>query len=163
MKIEWSHAGILRLVVSGVAIAMVCYHMWAIGIQAPEAIPYRGTHLLFALSLTFLIYRWNSSQDQPPSLLDYALLVLGAAPILYLFVNYEYIVTRIFYIDDLYASDMIMGVVLAAVIIEATRRIIGWALPLTAIAFLFYGLLVARVEPMRFLDQLYMKIGRAHV
>ena len=32
---------------------------------------------------------------------DYVLLVLGAIPILYLFVNYDYIVNRIFYVDDL--------------------------------------------------------------
>jgi TRAP transporter 4TM/12TM fusion protein len=34
--------------------------------------------------------------------------------------------------------------------------VIGWALPLTAIAFLAYGLVVARLEPMRLMDQLYM-------
>jgi TRAP transporter 4TM/12TM fusion protein len=156
MKIEWSHAGIIRLVASGVAIAMVAYHMWAIALGAPEAIPYRGTHLLFALTLTFLLYRWNSSQGRPPGLLDYALLALGAAPILYLFVNYDYIVNRIFYIDDLYPSDIVMAVVLTVVIIEATRRVIGWALPITAIAFLAYGFFIAGIEPMRFLDQLYM-------
>jgi TRAP transporter 4TM/12TM fusion protein len=155
MKIEWSHAGIIRLVVGAVAIAMGIYHMWAIGFGAPEAIPYRGTHLLFALTLTFLIYRWNATQA-PPSALDYLLLVLAAAPIVYLFVNYEYIVTRIFYVDDLYPSDIVLGVLLTVIIIEATRRVIGWALPITAIVFLVYGLLLARVEPMRLLDQLYM-------
>ena len=33
---------------------------------------------------------------------------------------------------------------------------IGWALPITAIVFLVYGLLIARLEPMRLIDQLYM-------
>jgi TRAP transporter 4TM/12TM fusion protein len=155
MKIEWSHAGIVRLAVSVIGICMALYHMWAIAFGSPEAIPYRGTHLLFALSLTFLIYRWNGSQG-PPNFLDYALLALGAAPILYLFLNYNYIVERIFYVDDLYPSDIAMGVLLTVVIIEATRRVIGWALPITAIVFLAYGLLIARAEPMRLLDQLYM-------
>jgi TRAP-type uncharacterized transport system fused permease subunit len=41
-------------------------------------------------------------------------------------------------------------------VLEATRRVIGWALPLTAIVFLIYGLFIARLEPMRMLDQLYM-------
>ena len=40
--------------------------------------------------------------------------------------------------------------------LEATRRLIGWALPITAIVFLCYALFVARVEPMRLLDQLFM-------
>jgi TRAP transporter 4TM/12TM fusion protein len=138
-----------------IGIAMAIYHMWAIAFGSPEAIPYRGTHLLFALTLTFLLYRWNSSQGTP-GILDYALIALGAAPILYLFLNYSYIVERIFYVDDLYPADIFMGVVLTLVIIEATRRVIGWALPLTAIIFLAYGLLLARLEPMRLLDQLYM-------
>jgi len=155
MKFEWSHAGIVRLAVGILAVAMVIYHMWAIGFGSPEAVPYRGTHLLFAMTLTFLIYRWNGTQG-PPSLLDYALLALAAAPILYLFLNYDYLVNRIFYVDDLYPSDIAFGILLTVIIIEATRRVIGWALPITAIVFLAYGLLVARVEPMRLLDQLYM-------
>ena len=155
MKIDWSHAGIIRLVIGAVALAMGIYHMWAIAFGSPEAVPYRGTHLLFALSLTFLIYRWNAAQG-PPQLLDYALLALGAAPILYLFINYGYITERIFYVDDLYPSDIIMGVILTVIIIEATRRVIGWALPITAMIFLAYGLLIAHVEPTRLLDQLYM-------
>ena len=40
--------------------------------------------------------------------------------------------------------------------LEATRRVIGWALPITAIVFLVYGLFIARLEPMRLIDQLYM-------
>ena len=31
---------------------------------------------------------------------------------LYLFVNYEYIVTRIYYIDDLTAADMVFAMIL---------------------------------------------------
>jgi TRAP transporter 4TM/12TM fusion protein len=156
VKIELNHAGIVRVGVVVIGVAMAIYHMWAIAFGSPEAIPYRGTHLLFALTLTFLLYRWNSAQSAAPDLFDYALIVLGAAPVLYLFVNYSYIVERIFYVDDLYPSDIAMGVVLTLVIIEATRRVIGWALPITALVFLAYGLLFARLEPTRLLDQLYM-------
>ncbi|HEY8268102.1 MAG TPA: TRAP transporter permease [Xanthobacteraceae bacterium] len=156
-KLERSHAGLVRLAATIIAVAMVVYHMWIIGFGAPEAILFRGMHLLFALTLVFLLYRLTIAEDgQPPSLLDYALLVLGAAPILYLFLNYEYIVTRIFYIDDLTRWDMIFGVILIIVVLEATRRVIGWALPITAFVFLFYGLFIARLQPMQLLDQLYM-------
>lgn len=78
------------------------------------------------------------------------------APITYMFWNYDYIVNRIYYVDDMTPADMAMAVILIVLLLEATRRLIGWALPLTAIAFLAYGLLVARVEPMRLLDQLFM-------
>jgi TRAP-type uncharacterized transport system fused permease subunit len=147
MTFKWSHADVFRVVVVAVSFAMALYHMWAIAFGSPEAIPYRGTHLLFALVLVFLLYRFRSrteeealtatpdeaSRANTPTPIDYALLLVGAAPILYLFVNYEYVVTRIFYVDDLTPMDMTMGVLMTVIVLEATRRVIGWALPITAI------------------------------
>jgi TRAP transporter 4TM/12TM fusion protein len=174
MKLDWSHAGIFRLTVTVVAVAMALYHMWAIAFGSPEAFFYRGIHLLFAMVLVFLLFRFRSKTEdavmieaaatgqvappkaRTPTAVDYALLVLGAFPVLHIFFNYEYITTRIFYVDDLTTTDMIMGTVMVLIVLEATRRVIGWALPITAIVFLVYGLLIARLEPMRMLDQLYM-------
>jgi TRAP transporter 4TM/12TM fusion protein len=159
----------VRLAAAAIGVAMALYHMWIIVTGTPEAIIFRGTHLLFALVLTFLIFRRATGKvdplpaetgsaviEDPPTLFDYACLVLAAAPIVYLFVNYDYVVNRIYYVDDLTWTDMILGTVLVVMIMEATRRLIGWALPITAIVFLAYGLLYARVEPMRLLDQLFM-------
>lgn len=176
MKFEWSHAGIFRLAVVVISVAMAFYHIWAIAFGSPEAIPYRGTHLMFAMVLVFLIYRTRAKPEdkalleavavagQPPpplkvetpSPLDYALLVIGVLPILHLFFNYEYVTTRIFYVDDLTPTDMVMGTIMILAVLEATRRIIGWALPLTAIVFLIYGLFIARLVPMQLVDQTYM-------
>ena len=136
---------------------MVLYHMWVIAFGPPEAIIFRGTHLLFAMVLVFLIYGTKVSEMRPiPTLLDYVWLVAGAASLLYLFVNYEYVVTRIYYIDDLPWADMIFGTILMRDRAEATRRCVDLSLPITAILFLLYGLFIARLEPMRILDQLYM-------
>jgi len=149
-------ARLSRLLISLIAVAMALYHMWIIVSGAPEAILFRGTHLLFALVLTFLIYRRSGSTDGSFDWLDAALAVAAAAPILYLFVNYDYVVNRIYYVDDLTTADMVFGVMLVVLLVEATRRVIGWALPITALVFLAYALFVVRVEPMRMLDQLYM-------
>ncbi|MBM3527120.1 MAG: TRAP transporter permease [Alphaproteobacteria bacterium] len=156
MKLELTHASIVRHATIIVAVAMSLYHMWAIAFGAPEAFVFRGMHLAFALVLLFLIHRWTGRIEGTPSLFDYALLLVGIAPILHIFFNYEYVVTRIFYIDELTPTDMIMGTIMGVVVLEATRRVIGWTLPLTAIVFLIYGLFVAKLEPMRFIDQLYM-------
>ena len=94
------------------------------------------------LSLTVSLPGANCTQVEGearlslPSVFDYGLMALAATPIIYLFVNYEYIVNRIFYIDDLTTTDMVMGVIMTLVVLEATRRVIGWALPVTAIVFL---------------------------
>jgi TRAP transporter 4TM/12TM fusion protein len=156
LRIDTSYAGLVGIAVTVIAVAMALYHMWAIAFGSPEAIYFRGTHLLFALVLVFLIYRFSGEATDTPTIFDYVLLVLGAAPILHLFINYEYVVTRIFYIDDLTPTDMAMGVIMGVIVLEATRRVIGWTLPLTAIVFLLYGFFIARLEPMRFIDQLYM-------
>ena len=156
MTLDLSHATLVRYAVTVIAVLMGLYHMWAIAFGSPEAVLYRGTHLIFALVLLFLIYRRSGAAGGTPSLLDYALIVLGVVPILHLFVNYEYVVTRIFYVDDLTMTDMVMGVLLGVIVLEATRRVIGWTLPLTAIVFLIYGFTIGGLEPMRFLDQLYM-------
>jgi len=156
IKFDRSYEGLLRLLTAVVAVAMVLYHMWAIAFGSPEAVWFRGTHLLFALVLTFLIFRASGAAGGVPRVTDWVLLVLAALPILYLFYNYDYVVNRIFYVDDLTLGDKIMGTLMVVLLLEAVRRVLGWALPITAIAFLVYGLFIARLEPQRMLDQLYM-------
>src|SRR5829696_416324 len=147
---------------------MSLYHMWVIVVGPPEAIIFRGTHLLFAMALCFLLFRRVADKTEalpgldappvaqgPPTIFDYALLAAAVAPIIYLFVNYDYIVNRIYYIDDLTYGDMAMGALLVVMVMEATRRLIGWALPITAIVFLAYGLYATK-DPERMLDQLFM-------
>jgi TRAP transporter 4TM/12TM fusion protein len=155
-KLNLSYAAIMRHAIIAIGVMMACYHIWAIAFGTPEEVWFRGTHLLFALTLIFLIYRRSGAAEGVPSMLDIVLLVLAIAPIIYLFVNYDYVVNRIFYVDKLTPADMIMGTLMTVLVLEATRRVIGWALPLTALVFLFYGLFIARLEPMRMIDQLYM-------
>ena len=156
-KIQLSYERLVHLGVTVVAVAMVLYHMWIILVGPSEAIIFRGTHLMFALALCFLSYGSKAGVLRPiPSFIDYAWLAAGIASILYLFHYYEYVITRIYYIDDLSWSDMIWGSVLIVTVTEATRRCVDVALPITSLVFLAYGLLIANLEPMRLLDQLYM-------
>jgi TRAP transporter 4TM/12TM fusion protein len=156
MKFDLTAGGIFRLVVTVIAVAMALYHMWAIAFGSPEAIWYRGTHLAFAMVLVFLLHRRSGAIEGLPSALDLVLLVCAVAPIFHLFYNYDYVINRIFYVDDLTTMDKIMGVMLTVMVLEGTRRVIGWALPLTAIIFMVYGLFIARLNPQDMLDQLYM-------
>jgi TRAP transporter 4TM/12TM fusion protein len=157
MNLHLTHGNFIRWTAGIIGAIMAAYHMWVIVSGTPEAIIFRGTHLLFALTLTFLVVRRSQAQEgEAPSLLDYGLLALAVTPVLYLFFYYDYVVNRIYYIDDLTWIDMAMGTILVVMILEATRRLIGWALPITALIFLAYGVFYVGVEPMRLLDQLYM-------
>lgn len=156
MKLDFSYGGVVRMATTLISVAMVIFHVWAIVYGAPEAIIFRGMHLLFALTLLFLIYRSSGSTDGTPGVLDLLLLALAIAPILYLFANYEYVINRTFYVDDLTTADMVMGTIMTVMVLEAARRVIGLALPITAVVFMVYGLFIAKLDPMRLLDQLYM-------
>ncbi|MBK9082318.1 MAG: TRAP transporter permease [Rhizobiales bacterium] len=164
------------------ALCMSLYHIWVIVPPMDFISPalrkvfpgppadyiFRSIHLLFALTITFLFYRRASLTEDELAMrgesasasgvgaFDLAALALAAAPLVYVLWNYDYFVNRIIYIDDLSTADMAMASLLVVVLFEATRRVLGWALPVTAMVFLAYALFVSRVEPMRLLDQLYM-------
>ncbi|MFO1221433.1 MAG: hypothetical protein U1E89_24000, partial [Burkholderiaceae bacterium] len=129
----------LRLLVGAVAVAMSLYHMWVAGFGPPEAVIFRGTHLLFALTLVFLLYPLRPGGSALARVADMALLALGWAAVLHIFVEYQVFINRIIYIDELTVWDKFYGVALVLVVLEGTRRVIGWALPLTALVFIGYA------------------------
>jgi len=159
----------VKAIIAAIAITMSLYHMYVVWFGAPEQHLFRALHLMFALSLTFLWYRRRTlTEDElamrpeaaqgfiPPTLGDLVLIGISAIAIGHVFVNYDYFINRIYYVDDLSLFDQACGIALIAIILEGTRRMMGWALPITALVFLVYALFIARVEPMRLLDQLYM-------
>lgn len=145
-------------IVAPIGVAMALYHMWVIAMGPPEALIFRGTHLAFALALVYLLYPFMEGKDGHRRFiwLD-ALLFAGAVIGLgHVFVDYDYFINRIIYIDDLKPMDVVAGLALVIVVLDATRRVIGWALPITALLFMAHALFITRVDPMTLLDQLYM-------
>jgi TRAP transporter 4TM/12TM fusion protein len=143
-------------VVTAVAVAMSLFHMYAAAFGPPEAFIFRGTHLLFAVTLVYLMYPFRRQAPAAWRLVDLALLAAGWGFILYLFLNYNYIINRIIYIDDLTLWDKVFAVLCVVVVLDATRRVIGWALPLTAILFLLYAIVFTQVKGQVLLEQLYL-------
>ena len=94
----------LRWLIQLVAAAMSLYHMYVAAFGPPEAIIFRGTHLLFALTLVFLLYPTRPGRAAWRAF-DLLLLALGAGFVLHIFLGYEAFINRIIYIDDLTASD----------------------------------------------------------
>jgi TRAP transporter 4TM/12TM fusion protein len=146
----------LKWTVSAIAIAMSLYHMYVAGFGPPEAMIFRGTHLLFALTLVFLIYPIKPYGGIGWRILDMVLLIGSWAFILYIFFNYEYVTYRTIYIDDLKTFDKIYAVVAVLIVLEATRRVLGWALPITACVFLVYAALFTNVKSPVLMEQLYI-------
>ncbi|MBE0622855.1 MAG: TRAP transporter permease [Burkholderiales bacterium] len=135
---------------------MSLYHMYVAGFGPPEAVIFRGIHLLFALTLVFLLFPTRRTGSAAWRIVDVALMVVSWGFVLHIFLNYEYFINRIIYIDDLTTWDMIYAVAAVAIVLEATRRVIGLALPLTAMAFLVYAALFTQVKGEVLLEQLYL-------
>ena len=146
---------VLVAAVTLIGVAMSLYHMYVAAFGPPEAVIFRGTHLLFAMTLVFLLYPLRPRGALAWRVADAALLAAGWAAVLHIFTNYEYFTNRIIYIDDLTTADKVHAVMAVAVVLEGTRRVIGWWLPLTAIAFLVYALGFTQVTTQVLLEQLY--------
>src|SRR5574341_1057811 len=128
--------GWMGSLVRWVALAMSVYHVYAGAFGRPEALFFRGVHLAFALALIFC---WLPARKGSPhhraSAWDWAAMALSLATIVYLFWNYEYVVTRYIWVDPLAPADMVFAASLTLVVLETTRRTIGPALPITAVVF----------------------------
>ena len=146
----------LMWVVTLTAIAMSLYHMYVAAMGPPEALFFRGTHLLFALTLVFILYPAMPGRSPLWRLIDALFIAGGFAVVLHIFFNYEYFINRIIYIDELTAWDKAYSVIAVAVVLEGTRRVIGWALPLTALAFLVYAVGFTHVKMPMLMEQLYL-------
>ncbi|WP_259371701.1 TRAP transporter permease [Rubrivivax albus] len=142
--------------VTAVAVAMSAFHLWVAFVGPPEAYVMRGTHLAFALVLAFLVMPGLTGRAERPGWFGWALVLAAAACALYASANLEYIRNRMYYVDDPVVADYVFGGGLILLLIEATRRATGWALPATAIVFAAYGLTLGGQSPGIMLDQLYL-------
>jgi TRAP transporter 4TM/12TM fusion protein len=146
----------LKWTVSLLAVAMSLYHMYVAGFGPPEAVIFRGTHLLFALTLVSLLYPMKRDGGNAWRIADVVFLVLAWGFILHIFLNYEAFTNRIIYIDELTPWDKFYAIVAIVIVLEGTRRVLGWALPLTAISFLIYAVGFTHVQIPTIMEQLYL-------
>jgi TRAP transporter 4TM/12TM fusion protein len=149
-------AKFLKAVIAIIAIAMSLYHMYVAAFGPPEAYVFRGTHLLFTMTLIFLLYPIKPGGGWGWRIADLVLLAGSWAFILHIFINYDYITNRIIYIDDLTLHDKVYATLAVLLVLEATRRVLGWGLLLTAVGFLAYPLFFTTVRLPVLMEQLYL-------
>ncbi|MGD8835270.1 MAG: TRAP transporter permease [Desulfobacteraceae bacterium] len=107
----------------------------------------RAIHLAFALLIVFLNYpllkkpllglKFLSTTDRIP-ILDYAISIVAAFAALYIAIDYNGLTTRY---GAPIIRDLIIGGILVVLLLEASRRVIGPALPAIATLFILYAFL----------------------
>jgi TRAP transporter 4TM/12TM fusion protein len=148
---------LLKAIISIVAVGMSAYHLTVAFIGAPQALFFRSTHLLFALTLVFLLYpgfrRREGARASWPELIWIAL-AIGTT--VYIWVNHEHLLTRFVFVDDPTQLELVLGFTFTLIVLEATRRVIGWPLPVTAVIFLCYALFIAKSRPEQIIEIMYL-------
>jgi len=122
-----------------------CYHFYTSGYGIPRATTHRGTHLAFTLGLVFLSFVfWKRGQEPRNTLLtplglplhDWILAIAGVVSALYVPFIFNDLAMRV---GDPLPIDVAMGTILIVVLLEATRRAMGWPLPVIALLFIAYA------------------------
>ena len=136
-------------VVTGLLIALSLFHYYTAGFGLLRETTHRGVHMAFVLGLVFVVFpRRRPRAGDPPirsnwlapggvPLVDWLLGVAIAASALYIPYVFDDLAFRV---GNPLAIDVAMGSIMIVVLLEATRRAMGWPLPLIAIVFMAYAL-----------------------
>ncbi|UVF19155.1 TRAP transporter permease [Microvirga terrae] len=133
--------------VAGLLLALSFFHYYTAGFGLLREATHRGIHMAFVLGLIFLVFSaFKSDQDRIApstwwrpgsiSLIDWALAVAAAVSSLYVPWIFSDLAFRV---GNPSSTDVVMGTILILVLLEATRRSVGWPLPVIAIGVMLYA------------------------
>ena len=136
------------IIIKWLLITLSCFHYYTAGFGLLREVTHRGVHLAFVLGLVFLVFAASKKSAEARhrhSLLtpggvplgDWLLGLCCAASVLYIPYVFEDLAFRV---GNPSLTDVLFGSVLFLSLLEATRRAMGWPLPLIAIGFSVYAL-----------------------
>ena len=143
--------------ISLIGLSMCAFHVWIAWIGTSDAMIVRALHLGFALVMGFLIAPVNiHSKPNLSRILILIPILISTVVMGYIVVEYDYLINRMTYVDSLRTFDWIFGILAILTILEATRRLIGITLPLTAGCFFLYSIFFADIRPELLIEQMYL-------
>ncbi len=170
--------GFTRLFIGFIAIAMTSYHVYIAYAGIPEPLLLRSIHLGFAMVLGFALFRARrpgsaeevEGGDGPPRAqtipwYDWIFIALSVAIAAHITLDYQRIVFRFPYVDPMTTTDVVLSITLVFLILELTRRILGWGLVIIALIFIIHSVLGNQlpgflyhpgVDMTQFVDHIYL-------
>lgn len=138
-----------EFLVGGLLFILSCFHYYTAGFGLLRETTHRGVHLAFVSGLIFLVFaalKKDARTIRPSTLLtpggipliDWLLMLAAVLSSLYVPYIFEDLAARV---GNPTPLDVFMGTLSLIVLIEATRRSIGWGLPLIALGAIAYALL----------------------
>ena len=134
-----AYAGIPGLVITTMAIATSCYHLVYAYFHPFFALDQRALHWMFMTVLVFSLYPFSKKRSPLTrmSIFDWIFLIASVAICLWIFIFSTPILNRA---GAFIPIDVTMGTVMVILVLEASRRSTGVAVPLIAIVFICYAL-----------------------
>ncbi|HYG43278.1 MAG TPA: TRAP transporter fused permease subunit [Bordetella sp.] len=129
--------GWLGIFLATVAVGMSLFHMYAAYAIVPTQM-LRPIHVAFVLFLSFLMFPVSKRFRHRIMWWDWAVALLAIAVAVYLIVGGDEFTDRN---TSPNGWDIVFGVALILMVLEAMRRTIGWILPFISICFLAYAVL----------------------
>ncbi|MCW5659508.1 MAG: TRAP transporter permease [Burkholderiaceae bacterium] len=134
-------------VLAALLIALSCFHYYTAGFGLLREATHRGVHLAFVLGLIFIVFGFRRTPAGPVRggawapggvpIVDWLLAIAVVPSVLYIPYVFDDLAFRVGSPGTL---DVAMGSILMVLLLEATRRSMGWPLPLIAIVFIVYAL-----------------------
>lgn len=118
-----------------IAVVFSCFQIWTAAYSPLSSQVIRAIHVGFVLLMVFTLY--SGRRGGPGATLGWILGTLGFALSLYHWVYEADLTARAGQMTD---ADMVVGILTIILVFEATRRMMGWALPVICGIFLAYGL-----------------------
>jgi TRAP transporter 4TM/12TM fusion protein len=133
-----------------VAVAMSLYHLYALsGITLITSVKLYAIHLGFSFLLIFLVYPLNSKSRKIKTrfpVYDLILGIIGALTSVYIIIFYQDFIFRIDNAPTI--PDLIVGAVAILLVLEISRRTIGFSMPVVAAVFLTYAFVGSYMPPV---------------
>ena len=133
--------GVTGKVIEAIAIAIALYHLYIFSSGTYEIFPHRTIHVGSILAICFLTYSCSAKNPRKFLLVDIGLALLSFAMMVYLVVNAERLIyERVMLVPgSLTYLELIMGLALIFMLLEASRRAMGPVLGLLTLLFLLYA------------------------
>ena len=130
--------GFWNIFIKVLSVALILFQLYTTGVRVFSDIIQRSVHLAFVLTLVFIMkpMRKDKDLDRVPWY-DILFAVLSAACCIYVTTIYDVIVYQP--LQWISPIDKVFAVALVFLILEASRRSVGWTFPILAIAFLIYA------------------------
>src|SRR3546814_645600 len=135
--------------VGGLLVILSIFHYYTAGFGLLSEVLHRGIHLSFVLGLIFLVFPFSKKgYDQPAhstllrplgiSLFDWALTIGAVVAVMHVpFIPLDDLAFRV---GNPTTTDVVLGGLLVIILLEATRRSVGWPLPIISLLFMAYAL-----------------------